>query len=100
MAKPVLFILAILFCSETLIFARPQRPTYWQLRMRLLAKEQRQSLGGQLKMNPTEMEANKILMEAKTQEILDGSVLSLTIVRAWTRSHAGLRIVRDWPPRR
>ncbi|EZA59882.1 hypothetical protein DMN91_001123 [Ooceraea biroi] len=81
MAGLVLLVLAILTCNNA-VFAHPiddtsqrqltRQPIYWQLRRQLLRDEMRQSLGGELQLNPIEVRANRVLMAAKCREIHDG----------------------------
>ncbi|KAL6263330.1 hypothetical protein P5V15_006127 [Pogonomyrmex californicus] len=93
MAGLVLLTLAILICGEA-IFANPieitltrrnlrkppREKTYWQLRRQLLMDEKRQSLGGELELNPIEARANQVLMTAKSREIHDGFITGNTFL--------------------
>lgn len=74
------FVLLMLINSYV-ILVQARVPIYWQLRQRLLADEKRRFLGGDMELGPVEVEANKVLMEAKSRELADGSILSFII--AW-----------------
>lgn len=88
MARAILLTLAIVICDQA-TFIHPinviaalsqQTPAvYWKTRRELMMDEKRQSLGGELELNPIEARANQVLMRAKSREIYDGLILSLAI---------------------
>lgn len=90
MARAILLTLAIVICGQA-TFIHPinviatlsqQKSTpsiYWKTRQELMMDEKRQSLGGELELNPIEARANQVLMRAKSREIYDGLILSLAI---------------------
>ncbi|XP_012530424.1 adenosine deaminase 2 [Monomorium pharaonis] len=85
MARIVLF-MTILTCAifmqavdATIMIQRLLRKSiqpniYWQIRQQLQMNEKRQSLGGELELNPIEIKANEVLMKAKRREIYDGFI--------------------------
>lgn len=95
MARAVLLTLAILVCGQAIyvhpaditrslkrLLRKPRQNTYWQIRDQLMTDEKQQSLGGKLELNPIEARANQVLMRAKSREIYDGLILSLTIANS------------------
>lgn len=94
MTRAVLFILTILICGQMIfvhpfdiilrrLYRKPPRQnTYWKMRQQLMVNERQLSLGGKLELNPTEARANQVLMRAKSREIYDGLILSLTIANS------------------
>lgn len=89
MARAILLTLAIVICDQATfihsmnVIETPSQqnstPLYWKTRRELMMDEKRQSLGGELELNPIEARANQILMRAKSREIYDGLILSLAI---------------------